>query len=90
MQSDFLKQYGWNSYSKDLNSKSNSLSPGRVVLQHRNKFRLISEQGEIWVRSAGNSPNKDKPISGQLTAERSGIVPTRSTPISKTNTIFCL
>ncbi len=64
MQSDFLKKYGWNSYSKDLNLKSNSLSPGRVVLQHRNKFRLISEYGDVWVRSAGNLYYSNKDDSG--------------------------
>lgn len=54
MQPDLLKTYGWNSYSSNLTLGNNSLSPGRIVLQHRNKFKLISERGEIWARSAGN------------------------------------
>lgn len=54
MHPDLLKTYGWKSYSSKLTLKNNSLSPGRIVLQHRNKFRLISEHGEIWARSAGN------------------------------------
>ena len=54
MQSDLLKKYGWKSYSSEIKDKNNSLSPGRIVLQHRNKFKIICELGEIWARSAGN------------------------------------
>jgi ribosome biogenesis GTPase len=64
MQLDLLKQYGWHSYSTDFKSKNNSLSLGRIVLQHRNKFRLISDSGEIWVRSAGNLFFSNKDDSG--------------------------
>jgi len=54
MQPELLNTYGWKSYSSKLKIENQSLIPGRIVLQHRNKFKLISTTGEIWARSAGN------------------------------------
>ncbi len=61
MQPVLLKKYGWQKYFSNFNSTNNSYSLGRIVLQHRNKYKLVSEHGEIWVRSAGNLfySNKD-------------------------------
>ena len=64
MQPDLLKTYGWKSYSSKLTLENNSLSPGRIVLQHRNKFKLITASGEIWARSAGNLFFSNKDDSG--------------------------
>jgi ribosome biogenesis GTPase / thiamine phosphate phosphatase len=54
MQSTLLKNYGWKKYLDDFLTVDNSYSLGRVVMQHRNKYKIICEQGEIWARAAGN------------------------------------
>jgi len=64
MQANLLTTYGWKSYSSKLNIKKDTLNPGRIILQHRNKFKLISESGEIWARSAGNMFFSNKDDSG--------------------------
>jgi ribosome biogenesis GTPase / thiamine phosphate phosphatase len=64
MQPDLLKTYGWKSYSSKFTLENNSLSPGRIILQHRNKFKLITATGEIWARSAGNLFFSNKDDSG--------------------------
>lgn len=64
MQANLLNTYGWKRYSSKLNIKNNRLSPGRIVLQHRNKFKLVSETGELWACSAGNLFFSNKDDSG--------------------------
>ena len=64
MQLDLLNTYGWKRYSSKLNIDFNALSPGRIVLQHRNKFKLVTASGEIWARSAGNLFFSNKDDSG--------------------------
>ena len=64
MQQDLLNTYGWKSYSSKLSLNNNLLYPGRIVLQHRNKFKLISRDGEVWARSAGNLFFSNKDDSG--------------------------
>ncbi len=60
-----LKHYGWDSYFKNtLDSDKNKFNPGRVILQHRNKYKIVSENGEIWARAAGNLFYSNKDDSG--------------------------
>lgn len=48
-----LFKFGWKSEFEPY-LKNTHLLPARVILQHRNKFRLITENGEIVARAAGN------------------------------------
>ena len=64
MQPDLLKTYGWKSYSSKIKIENKPLSPGRILLQHRNKYKLITASGEIWARSAGNLFFSNKDDSG--------------------------
>ena len=59
-----LKKYGWQKYFDDFITADISYSPGRILMQHRNKFKIVSERGEIWARSAGNLFFSNKDDSG--------------------------
>jgi ribosome biogenesis GTPase / thiamine phosphate phosphatase len=74
-----IKQYGWNGRWNESFKEYGSLrlKPARVLAEHKNRYRLVTENGECWGEIAGKlhyqaNSRKDYPAVGDWVAVAHG------------------